>query len=1500
MPNQILPVTGLDTVGVNKDTPPAALPAAAFSDVRNVRFRDGAVLKMEGEVNLFPEVLVDSNNVIDSDGLLKYVAWWPNPNLANQYTGYYLIIVQRADTDDPDLRQRDHVYIALPDGRASLKGKYQPDSMSNWQHTFFQGGFCVVINNGQDVPAYILDVDGNTNIDDVPNFKTLPGWQSYQVNQELLNDTFTDGDSRIFDLGQSVDFEINQVIVATDTELVAIAGDPAGSGTPNDTDFVPGIFDLDTVAFPDTGYTIYQDTETGTTILVFSEADIVLNSNVRVTIRSRDPVNVRCGVIRSFGDFLVCANLIEVSAVDPDVIIRNLPGVVRSSDVAVPGSIPNNWNPFASGASTADEFVVTQEGIVQDLVELQGSLYIYSNSSISAMSRTGNAAVPLTINSVTDSYGVQTTDAVIQFDGQHFIVGSQDVYIFGGHPGNIQSVADGRVRDYLFKRLNPLHEQRMFVIRNRQRDEIWICYPTGSSRLGECDEALIWNYRKNNWTIRDLYNVTAGNVGPVPGGGVPVGRITLDGITGDNGVTNIGAFEIQRIGIDDVDTLPADDLVGIQSRYTITVSDAVPLYTTTGQPIFSITLGDGFNTGSGEDTVRFFSQGRNDDTNEVFALEFALAAGLTTKAGLITDLVNNDDFNTRFNIQDNGNVDDQFFIEFVDTDVVSGSISLGSQQVYAKEDLIRDTDNDIVNPENQLELDTDGYTEIVSSVIVEPENVNHRYFLNVIGDGPVPDGVVFRLLQTPGEDQNMYVDGNLTPMYTDGDTEFFYQARLDDAVSSEIVEPWVPTQSGFHYLSVLVPDTDTFTWTNMEWSLQAYNNPSNFHNGNVENTEIGASLRDFHGDDTETPPVLRLEMGKYVYNAVNDRFEKGPDTKIGVALGGSFSDTEEHNHLLAEHISVYLHDHPESLFDTVIDASDDTEVVLTSIAFAQHYLNVLAVDDPEEIGILPQHFVVDTEQLGKWPYTSNPNLVTDDILAAVYPSILMTITMDSDSDFNDIGYDKPISITNPTPGSILTTEEITSQIVANMEASTNDRWSSAPFDSDTTSLPKGYVQLVGSEKIVAATTPRPVTGLWDFTVTSSGNIQYDWLPSFITTTTDFEGKYERYATPSYIGILLRNTEAINGLEVIILRSNDSEGDYNAANHSGSNGSGASSNEVKNYWIERIREANRRLNVFDRGDSSFIIQPSNYNDSANFILEVVLNDSEGIDRLRQFANGMKGDTEISINPLSDTPFINVFDNELQIASNAPKVAGSNDSQLAPDAGRLPSRITTETDATLDNIATSQPDDNVFDINRPWPSDEVNFNLQFPIFAGNTIEGADYNINKITGADIGYSRPAYSLNERMETFPGNRRVITGNDSEVAIRSYVYRSQLPLTPEFTTETLGSVSLWADGSYKPGFFDSEIFNRLTIETFGTDNPGAVKSADNKQADNLFFISQDYKVDLRTHGRFINIYIGDQESIDNPNKIETTMTKDGTDFNQSSEWRLSGLQLEIMEGGRR
>ena len=559
-------VTDIAKAGVIKDTPPVALAPNVFTDVRNVRFKDGAVKKITGELllNTITEDLVPGN---EDFGQVRYFAVWENPNKTP--TGCYYIWV--VDYIRADVTVGQKVYIQ---DHLGTKKDITPTSMtdgfsyttSGWQHTLFSGGFSFIINNGIDKPHYILDTPGNTNINNI-TLAELPGWDSYNVQQVAHSDTYTAGASNIFDLGQKVDFTANEIIVTGSNAKTAQAGSPAGSGTVNGTNFVPGDLPASPGAVSGHNFQIYTDTNTNTTVIIIG--NLTANDTVTATIKSRNPVNVRAGVIRSFRDLLVAGDLTEVDSVTPSTIIRRLSGVVRTSDVAVPGAVPNNWNPFEAGVSTADEFTLSETNVIQDMQSLQGNMYIYSTDSIHVMRLTGNDLAPVAFAPNTDAYGCLTTGAVIEFDGKHFVVGSNDIYIFAGNPGNIQSCSAMRVREYFYNNINPIHEKQLFTLQNHSENEIWLCYPTLESTGGECDEALIWNYRDDTWTIRDLDAVASGGTGPVKGGGIPAATLTVTGNSGNAGYTNRGKRETQAVTINGK---TPKKTVGTKAKKTVSVA----------------------------------------------------------------------------------------------------------------------------------------------------------------------------------------------------------------------------------------------------------------------------------------------------------------------------------------------------------------------------------------------------------------------------------------------------------------------------------------------------------------------------------------------------------------------------------------------------------------------------------------------------------------------------------------------------------------------------------------------------------------------------------------------------------------------------------------------------------------------------------------------------------------------------------------------------------------
>jgi hypothetical protein len=446
MATEILPVGDLAAFGLVEDTPSAALPPNAFSDVLNVRFLDGAVRKFPGE----SAALTFTPAVSD----LLYVATWNSP------AGLRYVVVHGASTTatvDVYNKNRNNVVAT---------GTMTTSASAEWQHTEFNGGFHFVLNNGVTTPQFLQN--------NLANLSPLPGWDSYAVEQSEIQykhrgarntrnikTPIEDGSTiRVTATPRSA----SQNII-TETVTISVTAGPTYTIVPSGT-----LTDIGVISsVSDTGFSFKPAGGTGGT--TFNVATI------------SDPVvDVTCSVIRAYGNLLVAGNLVENGR-------RTMVGTVRTSNVAAPGQIPKDWNPFYLGANTADEFLLSSTGTIKDMAELQGILYVYTDSSIHAIQQTGNGQIPFQVSTVTTHYGAASVDSVSEIDGKHVVVSNDDVYVFSGHPGSINSIAAGRVRNNF--RSNGGYKIQRF----NKYDELWF-YKPGTATM------YVYNYRSDLWTKR--------------------------------------------------------------------------------------------------------------------------------------------------------------------------------------------------------------------------------------------------------------------------------------------------------------------------------------------------------------------------------------------------------------------------------------------------------------------------------------------------------------------------------------------------------------------------------------------------------------------------------------------------------------------------------------------------------------------------------------------------------------------------------------------------------------------------------------------------------------------------------------------------------------------------------------------------------------------------------------------------------------------------------------
>ena len=1410
MAEDVISVINVASKGIVKDTPPVALAENIFTDARNVRFKDGAIRKMEGEL-LLNNITSDLVGSGETFGKVRYFATWENPNL--QPLGCYYIWVVDYVVNNVTVGQK--IYIQDHTG---TKRDITPTTLnsgngfsfttSGWQHTLFSGGFTFIINNGLDKPHYILDTAGNTNINNIV-LAELPGWDSYEVEQKVFDDTYALGASTVFDLGQKVDFSVNQIVVNGTNNKIVKVGNPAGTGTPNTVDFVPGILPSTIPTVTGNQFEIYTDTSTNTTVLVMGGLSV--GDVVKVTIQSRNPVVVTCGVIESFGDLLVAGDLTEK---DSNTIVRRLSGVVRTSDVAVPGSVPNNWNPFKEGVNTADEFTLSETNVIQDMKSLQSNMYIYASDSIHVMRLTGNPNAPVSFSPVTDEYGLLTTGGVIEYDGKHFVIGGNDIYVFAGNPGDIQSLSDGRVRAYFYNNLNPIYEQQLFTLLNHRENEIWICYPTLASLAGECDEALIWNYRDNAWTVRDLDSVTAGDVGPIKGGGIPTATIALTGNSGNAGYTNRGKKEIQAVTINGGTPKPT---IGTKAIKTVAV-DTFTTFTTDTLEIVDVTLtGDsGPNTVTARSTLTFPSA---------------------------TTFIYDRDAST--------------YLDGGASVIITGDSSIGTVNLPASAVLGTSQSNgatitmtifveaikDYINNNNALA----DWTATASTNV-----------LTLTSDVPGPRAFsTSSIIIGGGSTTNLVVASTRTGIGVYGIT-----AALSPAISMRIQASAVV---GLH---AAIDETITFSKNKNTQALLAADalpllQAKSVFNGSasaiykVENVSnvlrFTSILGGDHSDLTITfktsysgTDYTETTFGGDVTSIVNV-VTPGVNRSIPpITLTVVFPDTSTSAKILE---GTFSRANIVSEINTLISASPNwttttgTGLVTATAAAVGVQTNNFNIE-LTSIGSLPAGFSNSTFTEAQTRAGRSAYSTTDRITLTPPLGNAITINFDSTTAFD------PDSGSSPTNVETITATEIATAL--------ETAW------TDTTYFTVSRANEVLTFTSVSRTN---ITGSFNYTVVN-GDVRTGTLVSPLIADSVSgnisvtEGIAAIYAKMTRVTITLQTLAG----DSVIWDKHYGEGpgrlldpDFTpAANDNTYGDTGYTSNA---QYLNAYYDPDKTQNAAE------LAKPNGVVVNTLTAMQQALASISSNQFLLITPDNTATPTSIQISPSqfsSNANYVKSFSPFTQLVNAS--VAPTTTNLVAVAEGNTVAASSPTQDTTGTTISTT------FDIVRPWASGNINPNKVFPIFAES---GFTNNVlfNRLRAGDLGYD------------FGGTNYI-----------SYFEKEQMSITPNFDTETLNSLALWADGGTVTTVGGEPERATLKIRSRATNYPGEksflTTPEDNSQSDarrnkliiNDFVVASNYKVDLRSSGRFINYRVDDADT----NNIASN----------NKAWSISGLQLMISKGG--
>jgi len=203
----------------------------------------------------------------------------------------------------------------------------------------------------------------------------------------------------------------------------------------------------------------------------------------------------KCSVIRSFRTFLVGLNW---QRANPE------PRLVKWSTESSFYSAPSTWDEGDATLDAGEYELADTPGEIVDGLPLGDSFIIYKNDSIYIMNYVGTPYI-FSFKLLTPTIGCLTKNAVAEFEGGHFFMGNSDFYLNDGQ--SIKPLLPDKLRRAVFDVINAGDTSnpswmKCFVVADHLHTEMLACYPSDAATT--VDKAVIWNWRTNTFSMRDL------------------------------------------------------------------------------------------------------------------------------------------------------------------------------------------------------------------------------------------------------------------------------------------------------------------------------------------------------------------------------------------------------------------------------------------------------------------------------------------------------------------------------------------------------------------------------------------------------------------------------------------------------------------------------------------------------------------------------------------------------------------------------------------------------------------------------------------------------------------------------------------------------------------------------------------------------------------------------------------------------------------------------------
>lgn len=186
------------------------------------------------------------------------------------------------------------------------------------------------------------------------------------------------------------------------------------------------------------------------------------------------------------------------------------PHNVGWSNAAEPGAIPTLWTAAATN-DAGDVDLAETPGVMVDSLPLGDVNIIYKQDARYAMQYIGGNDV-FRFQRLPGNDGLLNRGCVVNTPKGHVFMSNGDIKLHQG--GEAISIADGRIRNWIFTNIDSTYASRSFLCLNPLKTEVWVCFPSYGNSV--CNKVCAWNWNDDTWGIFDVASLTAGTSGLVP------------------------------------------------------------------------------------------------------------------------------------------------------------------------------------------------------------------------------------------------------------------------------------------------------------------------------------------------------------------------------------------------------------------------------------------------------------------------------------------------------------------------------------------------------------------------------------------------------------------------------------------------------------------------------------------------------------------------------------------------------------------------------------------------------------------------------------------------------------------------------------------------------------------------------------------------------------------------------------------------------------------------